>query len=65
MSKDGRAPKHKRLPLWVLKEQEQYQRIKAWTSAQKLEHLQKQRWPDRAKQASVQARTQRTGWGGQ
>lgn len=65
MSKTGREPKHKRLPKWVLQEQADYQRIKAWTSAQRLEHLQRQRWPDRAKQASAVARVQRTGWGGQ
>lgn len=64
MSKDGRAPKHKRLPAWVLKEQKAYQRLKAMTSAQKLAQLESERWPDRAKVASVQARTQRTGWGG-
>lgn len=58
-------PTVKRVPAWVQAEQREFQRIKAWTSAQKLAHLEKQRWPDRAKEASVMARTQRTGWGGQ
>ena len=63
-SKRG-PPTKKRVPAWVQAEQHEYQQLKALTSAERLKRLQALRWPDRAKQASSQARCSRTGWGGQ